>query len=378
MNAIAQIHPEADESRDPFLVSAAVEACAESLAIIEGDRVLYSNPAFARLFDLPISEMRGRALADLVPELGPSAHTARASAGDGGESSLIVGEFSSPRKDGTLLHIKASCAAFRTRGRDLVVVSARDAGHSQLTEEQMREAHRMEAIGRMVSGVAHDFNNLLTGMVLCCDLLLASLEKDSRLRRYAEEIRMAGAQGAALIQQLLAVARQRVVEPRLLSWNEVIHAIRNLLTRLIGENIELVMELTERLGFVEMDPAQVQQIILNLVLNARDALPDGGRVTLRTRNFEERIATTGEQKCYIEFTVSDTGCGMDAETCAHIFEPFFTTKKSGKGNGLGLATVSRIVKHYGGTIDVDSAPASGTRVIVRLPRIEAPTGKVLR
>lgn len=378
MNAVAQIQPEADESRDPLLVSAAVDACPESLAIIEAGRVVYSNPAFAQLLDLPLRELAGRPLADLVPELGLSATASPGSTGNRDGSSPLVGEFNSTRKDGAVIQIKASYASFRARGRDLVVVSARDIGQSRLSEEQMREAHRMEAIGRMVSGVAHDFNNLLTGMVLCCDLLLASLEKDSRLRRYAEEIRMAGAQGAALIQQLLAVARQRVVEARLLSWNEVIHGMRNLLTRLLGENVELVMELAERLGFVEMDPAQVQQIILNLVLNARDAMLDGGRITLKTGIFEDRIATTGEQKCYVEFIVSDTGCGMDAETCARIFEPFFTTKKSGKGNGLGLATVSRIVKHYGGTIAVDSAPAKGTRVIVRLPRVEAQrTGKVL-
>jgi two-component system, cell cycle sensor histidine kinase and response regulator CckA len=244
------------------------------------------------------------------------------------------------------------------------------------TEQQLRDAHKMEAIGRLVGGVAHDFNNLLTGMVLCSELILAGLDKDNRLRRFAEEIRSAGEQGAGLIQQLMAVARQRAVEPCLLCMNDVVSEVRNLLTRLIGENVELIAELADDLGLVRMDPAEVQQIILNLVLNARDAMPDGGRVTLITRNCDEPgPGPGGEQKqfrnSWIEFAVSDTGCGMDAETRAHLFEPFFTTKKPGKGNGLGLATVYRIVTHQGGTIKVESESGRGTRVAVHLPRTEA-------
>jgi two-component system cell cycle sensor histidine kinase/response regulator CckA len=246
------------------------------------------------------------------------------------------------------------------------------------TEQQLRDAHRMEAIGRLVGGVAHDFNNLLTGMVLCSELILAGLEENHRLRRFAEEIRKAGEQGAGLIQQLMAVARQRAVEPRLLCLNEVVSEVRNLLTRLIGENIELVAELAEDLGLVKMDPAQVQQIILNLVLNARDAMPDGGRVTLSTRNCDGSkgdgpgAGRDGQsQFCdsWVALAVSDTGCGMDAETRARLFEPFFTTKKPGQGNGLGLATVHRIVTHECGTIEVESETGRGTRVVVHLPRV---------
>jgi len=245
------------------------------------------------------------------------------------------------------------------------------------TEQQLRDTHKMEAIGRLVGGVAHDFNNLLTGMVLCSELILAGLDKESRLRRFAEEIRMAGEQGAGLIQQLLAVARQRAVEPCLLCLNDVVSEVRNLLTRLIGENIELIPELADDLGLVKMDPGEVQQIILNLVLNARDAMPDGGRVTLTTRNCNKPgPGPEGEQKqfrnSWVEFAVSDTGCGMDAEIRARLFEPFFTTKKPGKGNGLGLATVYRIVTHQGGTIEVESESGRGTRVVVRLPRVEVP------
>ncbi|MGH9499086.1 MAG: sensor histidine kinase [Terriglobales bacterium] len=229
----------------------------------------------------------------------------------------------------------------------------------------------MEAVGRLVSGVAHDFNNLLTGVVLCSDLLLAGLEKQSPLRRYAQEIRVAAGQGTELIQQLLAVARQGAVAESLLSFNDAIAGLRNLLARLIGEDIEMIMHLADDVGMVKMDPAHAQQIILNLLLNARDAMPDGGRITLATRNSAraESSAKPSESAApaYMEFEVSDNGCGMDAATRARAFQPFFTTKKPGSGSGLGLATVASIVQQGGGTVAVESEPGRGTRVVVRLP-----------
>jgi two-component system cell cycle sensor histidine kinase/response regulator CckA len=238
-------------------------------------------------------------------------------------------------------------------------------------EQQLANAQTMEAIGRLVSGVAHDFNNLLTGVVLCSDLLLAGLEKQSPLWRYAQEIRTAGAQGTDLIQQLMAVARRGVVAASLLSFNDAIAGLRNLLVRLIGEDIELITNLADDLCLVKMDPAHAQQIILNLLVNARDAMPDGGQVTVMTRNcgfpVSHSVCTQPATPAYIEFEVGDTGCGMDAETQAHAFQPFFTTKEPGKGNGLGLSTVSSIVQQNGGAIRVESEPEKGTRVVVRLP-----------
>jgi len=235
----------------------------------------------------------------------------------------------------------------------------------------------MEAIGRMVSGVSHDFNNLLTGIVLCSDLILAGLEKDNRLRRYTLEIRAAGAQGAELIQQLLAVARERAVEARVLLFNDVILDTRDLLVRLIGENIKLVTELATDLEAVKMDPAQARQIVLNLVLNARDAMPEGGRVTLTTHNGNDPVMSVegrrSTRSSWIDFEVCDTGCGMDADRRSRIFEPFFTTKKPGKGSGLGLTTVQHIVRQNGGSIEVESELGKGTRVVVHLPRVEAET-----
>jgi signal transduction histidine kinase len=241
----------------------------------------------------------------------------------------------------------------------------------EATAEQLGNAQKMEAIGRLVSGVAHDFNNLLTGVVLCSDLLLAGLEKQSPLRRYAQEIRMATAHGTELIQQLLAVARQGAVTASLLSFNEAIAGLRILLVRLIGEDIELITHLADGLGMVKMDPAHSQQVILNLLLNARDAMPDGGRITLTTRNCWGAVTGPGADESasltHVELEVSDSGQGMDAETRARVFQPFFTTKKPGAGNGLGLATVSSIVQQCGGTVVVESEPGRGTQVTVRLP-----------
>lgn len=249
--------------------------------------------------------------------------------------------------------------------RSLLVMNTHDISEHKHAEQQLRESQRLEAIGRLVVGVAHDFNNLLTGITLYCDLLLAGLDPKSRLRHHVEEIRMAGDHGAALIQQLLGVAGRTAAEPRSLSLNDVVGGMKNLLARLIGEDIRLLTALSGDLWTVRMDPAQAQQIILNLVLNARDAMPDGGRVKLCTRNREP--AKRGQNPKFIEFTVSDTGMGMDAETRARLFEPFFTTKKPGQGNGLGLATVSSIVKQVGGVIEVESRLGKGTRVTVRLP-----------
>jgi PAS domain S-box-containing protein len=246
-------------------------------------------------------------------------------------------------------------------------------------EQRLREAQKMEIVGRLVGGVAHDFNNLLTGIMLYCDLLIAGLERGSRVLHHAEEIRMAGEQGGALIQQLLALSRQQVVEPRNLCLNEVIVGTRNLLSRLLGEKFELVTSLEHDLGSVRLDPAQAQQILFNLVLNARDATAQGGSIVVETSNSKFcRVDSPSSQglTSAVMLAVKDSGCGMTPETRSHLFEPFFTTKPNGRGTGLGLATVYNIVKNNGGTIQVESEPGRGTQVIVLLPRVSdvpAPT-----
>lgn len=242
-----------------------------------------------------------------------------------------------------------------------------------VSDDRLRQAQRLEAIGRLAGGVAHDFNNLLTGVLLYSDLLMASANSAQLVRKYAEEIRKAGLQAAGVVRQLLAVARPANCQPRLLSLNEVAEAMRNLLARLIGENIELSFHLDPQLELVKMDPAQAQQILLNLILNSRDALPGGGRITVETGNCKiqilpQAVATGGNAanlSC-VFLLVSDNGYGMDDSTRARALEPFFTTK-NGKGTGLGLATVNDIVTTSGGLIYIDSRPAAGTRVRVLLP-----------
>jgi two-component system, cell cycle sensor histidine kinase and response regulator CckA len=255
-----------------------------------------------------------------------------------------------------------------------------DVSEGQAGAQRHRQAERLESVGRLAGGVAHDFNNLLTGVLLYCDLLMA-LQPEDRVRKYVEEIRNAGIQATGLVRQLLTVARPTNCDPRLLSLNDIAEGMRNLLVRLIGENIELQFRLNPNLGLVRMDPTQAQQILLNLVLNARDALSDGGRITVETRNCHIQIVTdqivteagssaggVASLPCAL-FVVEDNGAGMDAATRSHLFEAFFTTKPTGKGTGLGLATVHDIVTSNGGLIHVDSAPARGTRFTVLLPLV---------
>ena len=240
-------------------------------------------------------------------------------------------------------------------------------------QERLRQAQRLEILGRLASGVAHDVNNLLTGVLLYCDLLMSSLDPGHRARKYAEEIRNAGCQATGVVRQMLAFARPGNSSPRLLSLNEIVEGMKDLLTRLIGQKIELRFHLDPNLGLVRMDATQVQQVLLNLVLNARDALPCGGQVCIETGNRKVQILPDAGNGHYpiptlscALFVVSDNGSGMDDETRSHLFEPFFTTK-GGKGTGLGLTTVREIVTSSGGLIYVDSAPLKGTRVSVLLP-----------
>jgi signal transduction histidine kinase len=257
---------------------------------------------------------------------------------------------------------------------DHALLIAEQSSDTVPAEENLLQAQRWEAVGRLAGGVVHDFNNLLTGVMLYCDLLLSGLDARDCRRRYADEIRSAIVQATGLVRQLLVFARPQATPPRLLSLNEIARAMHDLLTRLIGENITLELRLDPELGVVKIDQAQAQQILLNLVLNARDALPDGGRITVETSNcgFQPvagAMAQSGPPAfpCVL-LVVGDNGHGMNAETRRRLFEPFFTTKNAGQGTGLGLTTVRSIVTTHHGLIHFETAPGRGTRVMILLPR----------
>jgi len=246
-----------------------------------------------------------------------------------------------------------------------------------LLQEQFRQAQKMEAIGRLAAGIAHDFNNLLTVIGGNCQLLLLDLAPDDPARINLEEIRSAAETAAGLTQQLLAFSRKQFMEMKVIDLNSSIRKLDKMLARIIGEDIELLTFLEEKLGRVKADPAQIDQAIINIVINARDAMPNGGKLTIETANVEldEEYAAkhvSVKPGSYVMLAISDTGVGMSPKVKERVFEPFFTTKEKGKGTGLGLSTAYGIVKQSGGNIWIYSEPGKGTTVKIYLPRVEQP------
>lgn len=277
------------------------------------------------------------------------------------------------RKDGTIFHIEVTAHRLIFAGRPAKIVLVHDITEQKKLEEQLRQSQKMEAVGRLAGGVAHDFNNLLGVIIGYSEILESSLGESSSLQRKALEIKKAGNRAAALTRQLLAFSRQQVLEPRVLDLNAVVTHVEKMLRRLIGEDVALSTSLAGDIWNVKADQSQIEQVIMNLAVNSRDAMPQGGKLTIETANIvvdelyarQHPGATPG---AHVMLAVTDTGCGMDAETQAHMFEPFFTTKDVGKGTGLGLATVYGVVKQSNGHIFVYSEPGKGTTIKIFLPR----------
>ena len=257
-----------------------------------------------------------------------------------------------------------------------VIGVATDISERRRLEEHLRQAQKMEAIGQLAGGIAHDFNNLLTTIQGYSELLLRDLSAGDPRQQYVAEIARAGERAATLTHQLLTFSRKEFPQPRVLNLNSIVRSMGEMLRRLIGEDIELVMQTDPALGAVQADPGQIEQVIMNLAVNARDAMAQGGRLTITTANVLLDEASAGRHAGlqpgpYIRLTVTDTGSGMAPETLSHIFEPFFTTKDVGKGTGLGLSTVYGVVSQSGGSIWVDSALGQGSSFTIYLPRVAA-------
>jgi two-component system, cell cycle sensor histidine kinase and response regulator CckA len=289
--------------------------------------------------------------------------------------SLLATQIKHHKKDGSLLEVAGASNAIEFHGRHARLVLADDISERKALEAQLGQAQKMEAVGRLAGGVAHDFNNLLGVITGYSELLLRSLGPEHPGSKRVEEIQKAAERAASLTRQLLAFSRQQVLQPRILDLNQVVADIEKMLCRLIGEDIHLVTTRGEGLGRIRADPGQIEQILMNLVVNARDAMPKGGGLILETANVAldevyARVHPEVQAGPFVMLSVSDTGEGMDAETRAHIFEPFFTTKEAGKGTGLGLATVFGIVQQSGGSVSVESQLGLGTACRIYFPRVE--------
>jgi PAS domain S-box-containing protein len=361
-----------------------IEHSLDIVAVIAPDGELrYVSPSGERILGYPAADLPGLNAFDLIhPD----------------DRSLAEGKFRRSLETGTkfeqlevrIRHRDGSWRTLSFIGRPLppetgmrgLIINARDQTDRQQLEAQLRVSQKMEGIGRLAGGIAHDFNNLLTAILGYSELMEAQLPDDEDLRSSLHEIHRAGERAAALTRQLLAFSRKQVLQPRLLDLNTIVSEVEKLLRRLIGEDVKLVTRLDPALGSVRADPGQLEQVLMNLAVNARDAMPEGGTLTVETANTVLDAgfaagnpgARSGE---YAALTVADTGIGMSDEVRNHAFEPFFTTKEQGKGTGLGLATAYGIVKQSDGYITVASEPGRGTTFRIYFPRATgaaAPSG----
>jgi two-component system, cell cycle sensor histidine kinase and response regulator CckA len=353
------------------------ENAGDMIAVVDvaGQR-LYNSPSYQKILGYSFEELqRTSSFEQVHPEDQSLVEDAAEEARRTGFGRRI--EYRMRHKDGTWRYLESTASAIR--GEDgaiekLVIVN-RDITSRRRLEEQFRQAQKMEAVGRLSGGIAHDFNNLLGVIIGYTELLTEQLTQTDPMRESVDEILKAGQRAATLTRQLLAFSRQQVLEPKALDLNAVVSDTEKMLHRLVGEDIEFVTRLHDALGTVKADPGQIEQVLMNLVVNARDAMPDGGQLTIETSNVEidhhfvQGYSFPFKPGPYVLLAVGDTGVGMDAEIQAHIFEPFFTTKNKDAGTGLGLATVYGIVKQSGGYIEVHSELGHGSTFKIYLPRI---------
>ena len=335
-------------------------------------RIVAVNDELVRL----LGYTRGQLLEMVIPELDSPADAegfvTEVTAARPGRT-LHVGMRRYHRKDRSFVELDITCHATLLDGELTILAVGIDVTQSRRLEEQLRQSQKMDAIGQLAGGVAHDFNNILAAILGCADLALEELGDDHPVAPDLQEIEKAAQRAAALTRQLLAFSRQQRREVEVIALNSVVANVEKMLARVVGEDIEMSAILAPRLGSVESDAGQLEQVLMNLVVNARDAMPRGGRLTIETMNDEvdetlaRRLGVTSGG--YVVLAVSDTGCGMDSATQARVFEPFFTTKEVGKGTGLGLSTVFGIVKQSNGAISIYSEVGVGSTFRVYLPRI---------
>jgi len=344
---------------------------------VQQDKFLRANPALVKLLRYE-SEAEVLALTvsrDLYPEGDAGGFRAQPTRAD----FFNAVEFTWKRKDGKPVIVRASGRRMSSPGSggDIIEIIAEDITARRMLEEQLLHAQKMEALGQLAGSIAHDFNNLLGVIIGYSELLSSKLSSEGLASARLESIKKAGQRAAALTSQLLAFSRRQVLQPKVLNLNSVVAETQKMLQRLMGEDVEQKILLDPALAKTKADPGQIVQVIMNLAVNARDAMPKGGKLTIKTANvsFKDAVSFSGVAVPpgeYVMLSVSDTGTGMDEETRRRLFEPFFTTKEAGKGTGLGLATVYGIVKQSGGYVFADSELGKGTTFTVYLPQVDQP------
>jgi two-component system, cell cycle sensor histidine kinase and response regulator CckA len=363
------------------LVLALLESASQGvISIDKTGRIVLVNRRAEEMFGYSREELLGARIEILLPESKRGGHTRERDQYFSAPHTRPMGigmDLAGRRHDGTEFPVEVSLSYVEFEEGTFAIAFVSDISQRKQLEDQLLHAQKMEAVGRLAGGVAHDFNNMLTVISGYNRMILDELSTLDPLRGYAEEILKAADRAGALTQQLLAFSRRQVMQPRVISVNAVVAQTEKMLRRLIGEDVELLFGLAPDGGNIKADPGHVEQAIVNLAVNARDAMPLGGRMNIETANvhLDENYARThmgvtpGD---FVMIAVSDTGIGMDAETRRRIFEPFFTTKEKGKGTGLGLATVYGIVKQTGGDIWVYSEPNRGTTFKLYFPRVSEP------